>query len=215
MRQIFHEELRDLKGEVLIIGHLVEQSIERAVEALVTNDLALADEVITGDDEIDKRALGAEEQCMSVVATQSPVARDLRLIFSLLFISIHLERMGDLAQNIAEMTKRLTKEDSQPELLALISEMGRQVQGIVHTGLKAFAEKDLELARVLPRLDEPIDALFKRFLKELAKVSDIEHYFEWASNMVLASRYLERIADHAVDIGERVSYLVTGRLEEN
>ena len=215
MRQIFHEELKDLKGEVLIIGHLVEQSIERAVEALVTNDLALADEVITGDDEIDKRALGAEEQCMSVVATQSPVARDLRLIFSLLFISIHLERMGDLAQNIAEMTKRLTKEDSQPELLALISEMGRQVQGIVHTGLKAFAEKDLELARVLPRLDEPIDALFKRFLKELAKVSDIEHYFEWASNMVLASRYLERIADHAVDIGERVSYLVTGRLEEN
>ncbi len=215
MRQTFHEDLRDLKAEVLIVGHLVEKAIERAVEALVTNDLALADEVIFGDDEIDRRALAAEEQCMTIVATQSPVARDLRLIFSLLFISIHLERMGDLSQNIAEMAKRLIKEDSQPELLALISEMGRQVQGIVHTGLKAFSEKDLELARVLPRLDEPIDALFKRFLKELAKVSDIEHYFEWASNMVLASRYLERIADHAVDIGERVSYLVTGKLEEN
>ncbi len=215
MRQTFHEELKDLKDEVLIVGHLVEQAIEHAVEALVTNDPALADEVIIGDNEIDRRALAMEEQCMSVVATQSPVARDLRLIFSFLFISIHLERMGDLSQNIAEMAKRLSKEDSQPELLALISEMGRQVRGIVHTGLKAFAEKDLELARVLPRIDEPIDALFKRFFKELAKVSDIEHYFEWASNMVLASRYLERIADHAVDIGERVSYLVTGKLEEN
>ncbi|MCK4268495.1 MAG: phosphate signaling complex protein PhoU [Actinomycetia bacterium] len=214
MRRTFHEELKELKDEVLGVGRLVETAIEKAVNALVANDLTLADEVLVGDDEIDKRAMMAEERCFSVVARQSPVARDLRLIFSLLFISVHLERMGDLAHNIAKMTKRTSKEDSQPELLDLITEMGRQTRGIVHTGLKAFAERDLELARALPQLDEPIDDLFKKFFKELAKVSDIEHFFEWASNMVLASRYLERIADHAVDIGERVSYLVTGKLEE-
>lgn len=214
MRRTFHEELKDLKDEVVIIGQLVEKSIENAVRSLVDGDLRLAAEVIAGDDEIDRRALEAEEQCMSVVARQCPVARDLRLIFSMLFISVHLERMGDLALNMAKTTKRTSVEESQPELLELISEMGRQTQGIVHASLKAFVERDLQLARALPQLDEPIDQLFKRFFKELAKVSDVDNFFEWASNMVLASRYLERIADHAVDIGERVSYLVTGKMEE-
>lgn len=214
MRRTFHEELKELKGEVVLIGRLVEQSIEDAVKALVEDNTELAADVIARDDEIDRRALAAEEQCMSVVARQCPVARDLRLIFSMLFISVHLERMGDLALNMAKTTKRTSAEESQPELLDLISEMGRQVQGIVHASIQAFVDKDLELARALPQLDEPIDQLFKRFFKELAKVSEIEHFFDWASNMVLASRYLERIADHAVDIGERVSYLVTGKMEE-
>ncbi|MDP1808352.1 MAG: phosphate signaling complex protein PhoU [Actinomycetota bacterium] len=214
MRRTFHEELKDLKDEVVVIGRLVETSIENAVNSLVTGDLGLAAEVIIGDDEIDRRALAAEEQCMSVVARQCPVARDLRLIFSILFISVHLERMGDLALNMAKTTKKTSTGESQPELLELISEMGRQTQGIVHASLKAFVDRDLELARALPQLDEPIDQLFKKFFKELAKVSDVENFFEWASNMVLASRFLERIADHAVDIGERVSYLVTGKMEE-
>ena len=214
MRRTFHEELKELKDEVVVVGQLVEASIENAVRSLVEGDLTLAAEVIAGDDEIDRRSLAAEEQCMSVVARQCPVARDLRLIFSILFISVHLERMGDLALNMAKTTKRTSAEESQPQLVELISEMGRQTQGIVQASLKAFADRDLELARALPLLDEPIDQLFKKFFKELAKASEVENFFEWASNMVLASRYLERIADHAVDIGERVSYLVTGKMEE-
>jgi phosphate transport system protein len=214
VRQTFHQELKALKKEVAVIGRLVEQSIEQAVQSLVQGDLELAARVIAGDDEIDSRALAAEERCMSIVATQSPVARDLRLIFSIMFITVHLERMGDLAHNMAQTATRLSDEESQPELLALISEMGRQTQGIVHASLKAFADKDLELARALPKLDEPIDQLFKRFFKKLAQLSGVEGSFEAASNLVLTSRYLERIADHAVDIGERVSYLVTGKMEE-
>jgi phosphate transport system protein len=214
VRQTFHQELRALKKEVAVIGRLVENSIEQAVKSLVKGDVDLAARVIAGDDEIDSRALAAEERCMSIVATQSPVARDLRLIFSIMFITVHLERMGDLAHNMAQTTTRLSDEESQPELLALISEMGRQTQGIVHASLKAFADKDLELARALPKLDEPIDQLFKRFFKKLAQLSNAEGSFEAASNLVLTSRYLERIADHAVDIGERVSYLVTGKMEE-
>ncbi len=197
-----------------MIGTLTEKAIEGAVQSLVTGDTVVANAVINGDDEIDRRALFVEEQSLSLVATQNPVARDLRLIFSILFINTHLERMADLAHNMAQISKRMSSEDRQPTLLELISEMGRQTQGIVHASLKAFEDRDLELARALPQLDAPIDQLFRRFFKELARVSDAELYFEWASNMVLASRYLERVADHAVDIGERVSYLVTGKMEE-
>lgn len=214
MRQIFHQELKKLKSEVVMIGTLTEKAIEGAVQSLVTGDTVVANAVINGDDEIDRRALFVEEQSLSLVATQNPVARDLRLIFSILFINTHLERMADLAHNMAQISKRMSSEDRQPTLLELISEMGRQTQGIVHASLKAFEDRDLELARALPQLDAPIDQLFRRFFKELARVSDAELYFEWASNMVLASRYLERVADHAVDIGERVSYLVTGKMEE-
>lgn len=214
MRGIFHQELKKLKNDVLVAGELVEQAIDRAVTALVDGDVALANLVIAGDDEIDRRTLEIEENSLSLVATQGPVARDLRLIFSILFIATHLERMGDLAHNMAKISKRISSEERQQALLDLLSEMGRQTQGIVHAAVKAFSEKDLELARVLPQLDQPIDDLFRRFFKELAKVRDAERYFEQASNLVLASRYLERIADHAVDIGERVSYLVTGKMEE-
>ncbi len=214
MRGIFHQELKKLKNDVLVAGELVEQAIDRAVAALVDGDVALANLVIAGDDEIDRRTLEIEENSLSLVATQGPVARDLRLIFSILFIATHLERMGDLAHNMAKISKRISSEERQQALLDLLSEMGRQTQGIVHAAVKAFSEKDLELARVLPQLDQPIDDLFRRFFKELAKVRDAERYFEQASNLVLASRYLERIADHAVDIGERVSYLVTGKMEE-
>lgn len=214
MRGIFHQELKKLKNDVLILSELVEQAIEQAVASLVDGDMALADRVIAGDDEIDRRALDIEENSLSLVATQGPVARDLRLIFSILFIATHLERMGDLAHNMAKISQRISSEERQQTLLDLLSEMGRQTQGIVHAAIKAFTERDLELARVLPQLDQPIDDLFRRFFKELAKVRDVERYFEQASNMVLASRYLERIADHAVDIGERVSYLVTGKMEE-
>jgi phosphate transport system protein len=214
MRGIFHQELAKLKNDVIAVGERTEEAIGLAVDALVSCDREIAARVIAGDDEIDRRAMEIEEDSLSLVATQSPVARDLRLIFSILFINTHLERMGDLAHNIAKTSQRMSIEDRQPILVELISEMGRQTQGIVHAGLKAFSEKDLELARALPQLDQPIDELFKRFFQELAKLSDAERYFEWASNVLLACRYLERIADHAVDIGERVSYLFTGKLEE-
>ncbi len=214
MRKIFQEELKKLKSDVAGVGRLVEDAIGQAVASLVFGDIEAAAQVIAGDDEIDRRALDIEESGLSLVATQSPVARDLRLIFSIIFISTHLERMGDLAHNMAKISRRMSPEDKQPVLLDLISEMGRQTQGIVHAALQAFVDRDLELARALPHLDKPIDELFRRFFKELAKVSNAERYFEWASNMVLAGRYLERIADHSVDIGERVSYLVTGKMEE-
>lgn len=213
MRGIFHQELKQLKTDVLSLGELVEKAIGDSVSSLVSGDRDLAAGVNAGDDQIDRLSVAVEEDSASIAATQNPVAKDLRLIFSILFINSHLERMGDLAQNIAKISMLTKKEDHPRQLLDLIFEMGRQTQGVVHAALKSFDEGDLDLARALPRLDQPIDDLFKGLFRELAKTLETDRYFEWASNILLAARYLERVADHAVDIGERVVYLKTGRLE--
>ena len=214
MRTSFHEELKNLRADVLTMGGLTEVAIRDSVVALVEGKVDLADAVIAGDDRIDTMNLAIEDGCLSVMATQCPVAGDLRLVHTLMFISSHLERMADLAVNIAKMAKRLPPEGAPSQLLGLISEMGDKTSLVVHDGIEVFKNKDLELARRLPELDEPIDRMFKVFFKELAKVVADEAAFEWAANIVLSSRYLERIADHAVDIGERVSYMVTGKPAE-
>lgn len=214
MRKTFHQELKELRNEVLRMGGLVMQQIDDGVTSLVEGDAELVEKVIAGDDEIDRITMQVEEQGLALLARQAPVAVDLRLIQSLLFISVHLERMGDLALNIAKAARKTTvKSEGSAELLELISKMGGLAQEVVAASLDAFDRKDCALAHKLPEMDEPIDELFKLFFKELSKCVD-EEQMEWASNMVLASRYLERIADHAVDIGERVCYLVTGEFQE-
>ena len=214
MRKTFHDELKDLQQQVLKMGKLVEKTIKDSVKALVEDNTSLADKVIKGDDKIDDLALSIEEQALAIQARQSPVAKDLRLIYSVLFIAIHLERMGDLALNIAKGVKRTSDEPKVKSLVDLLLKMGILTSKVVGESLKAFMLKDCKLARKLPVMDEPIDALFKDFLKELSHLSAKGKSLDWASNMVLASRYLERIADHAVDIGERVCYLVTGEMKE-
>lgn len=214
MRKIFHQELKELRAGVLRMGELVTQQIDDGVKALVDGDEALVEKVIAGDDEIDEITAHTEEQGLALLARQAPVAVDLRLIHALMFISVHLERMGDLALNIAKTARKTTLEaEGSSELLDLISKMGGLVHEVVDASLDAFNRKDCALAAKLPEMDEPIDHLFKQFFRELSKFTD-EESIDWASNMVLASRYLERIADHGVDIGERVCYLVTGEFQE-
>lgn len=214
-RKTFHEELRDLRTELTKLGSLVVNSIDLALKAIIENDAVLAETVRKNDDEIDKMTLEVEEKGMAILARQAPVARDLRLVYSILFIGIHLERMGDLALNIAQVVKHLSRRhESVGAFLGMISEMGAKTQEIVKASLEAFEKKDADLAMKLPPMDEPIDGMFKDFFKELAKTSPEEHSLDWATSMILVSRYLERIADHAVDIGERVSYFVTGEMKE-
>ena len=214
LRKTFHEELKDLREEVLKIGDLVEKALVDSVKAIVEGDVPLAERVIEGDDEIDRLTVGLEEQSMAVQARQCPVAKDLRLIYSTQFISIHLERMADLCLNIAQIVKKTSQKPRYPTLLELLDKMGALTRELVRASLEAFDKKDLELARKLGEMDEPIDELFKEFFKELTRCSEDETSFDWATHMVLANRYLERIADHAVDIGERVAYWVTGEMEE-
>ncbi len=212
MREMYRKELKDLKLEVVSIGGVVTEQARSAVRALVEGDVELADRVIERDDELDRRCLGIEEHSIEVMATQNPVAKDLRLLHSLTYIALHMERMGDLAVNISGAAKRTAYRKGPQTLCDLISAQGSLVYRVLESSLEALDKYDLELARKLPDMDEPIDQLFKQFFRELARLQD-EDDIEWASNMVLAARYLERIADHAVDIGERTEYLVTGVFE--
>lgn len=212
MRENFRQELKDLGTEVLSIGRLVVDQTSNAVKALIEGDLELAEQVIAADDEIDRRTLAVEEHSLEVIATQFPVARDLRLLHSLTYISMHLERMGDLALNTAKAARRTADRRGPQTLYDLIQAQGNLVHRVLEATLEALEKRDLELARKLPELDEPIDHLFKQFFRELARLQS-EEDIEWASQMVLAARYLERIADNAVDIGERLQYLLTGTFE--
>lgn len=212
MREQFNQELVDLQAEVVDIVRVVERATRAAVESLINGDVDVADAIIAGDDEIDARCVGVEERVLETIATQSPVARDLRLLQSLTFIAMHLERMADLAVNIAKATRRTADRRGPQTLYDLIQAQGNLVYRVLDATREALESRDIELARKLPELDEPIDHLYKQFFRELARLHE-EEDIEWASSMVLASRYLERIADNAVDIGERIAYLVTGERE--
>jgi len=209
MRDQFNQELKNLHAEVVDIVSSVSVATRSAVTSLITADVDLARQVIEGDDVIDARCVGVEERVLETIATQFPVARDLRLLQSLVFITMHLERMADLSVNIAKATKRTADRKGPQTLYDLIQAQGNLVYRVLDAMREALEKRDLELARKLPELDEPIDHLYKQFFRELARLQE-EEEIEWASSMVLASRYLERIADNAVDIGERIAFLITG-----
>ena len=209
MREQFNRELMGLHAEVVDITRAVTATTREAVASLVNGDVDLAERVIKGDDVIDARCLGVEERVLETIATQFPVARDLRLLQSLTFIAMHLERMADLAVNIAKAARRTAGRKGPQTLYDLIQAQGNLVYRVLDATAEALENRDLDLSLKLPDLDEPIDHLYKQFFRELARLHE-EDDIEWASSMVMASRYLERIADNAVDIGERIAYLITG-----
>ena len=212
MREQFRQELKAIHGEVVDILAVVTDQTRAGVQSLITGDVDLAEKVIARDDELDARCIGVEERVIETIATQFPVARDLRLLQSLAYMAFHLERMADLSVNIAKATKRTADRRGPQTLYDLIQAQGNLVYRVLDTTRESLTNRDLDLARKLPELDEPIDHLYKQFFRELARLHD-EEEIEWASSMVLASRYLERIADNAVDIGERIAYLSTGDRE--
>jgi phosphate transport system protein len=212
MRESFRKELKETKAEVVDIGRAVILITREAVASLVEGDIDRAEAVIAGDDDIDRRCLGVEEHTIEIIATQFPVARDLRLLHSLAYIAMHFERMADLGVNIAKAARRTAERRGPQTLYDLILAQGNLVHRVLEAMLEALETSDLDLAHKLGELDEPIDHLYKQFFRELARIHD-EEDIEWASHMVLASRYLERTADHAVDIGERIAYMVTGEFE--
>ena len=212
MREQFTRELADLGTEVTDIFREVTAATRSAVNALINGDVELANTVINADAALDVRCTAVEERVIETIATQFPVARDLRLLQSLTFIAMHLERMGDLAVNISKAARRTADRQGPQTLYDLIQAQGNLVYRVLDATREALEKRDLELARKLEELDEPIDHLFKQFFRELARLRE-EEDIEWASQMVLAARFLERIADHGVDIGDRIVYLITGEFD--
>jgi phosphate transport system protein len=214
-RKTFHEELDELKQDVFIMGEKVEIAVKKSMEALLKPDAVLAEEVIKEDDVIDEMNMSIEERSLNMLARQQPVAKDLRLISSSLKIVIHLERMGDYAFNVAKIARRLKSGSEVPDIMSIMTKMAEETNQIVVSSIKVFKERDLELAHALPDMDASIDEDFKKLIRELGVlISGDEDEANWATAMILASRNIERLADHAVDICEQVIYLVTGELEE-
>ncbi len=211
MREVFQLELDALKREVIAIAEQVVAQVRLAVSSVIEGDAEAAASVIASDDSVDLRCIGAEERIIEVIATQHPVARDLRLLWSLNHILVHLERMGDLSVNIAKVVRRSSGRRAPQTLYDLLQAQGNLVVRVLAASMEALESGDLELARRLPEMDEPIDHLHKQFFREMARVHE-EEDVEVASMLVLCSRHLERIADNSVDIGERVVYLMTGHI---
>lgn len=213
-RRHFHEELESLELEVLGLGEMAEQAIGQAMEVLLTRDEQTAEKVIAGDDPIDERYLDIERRWLELLALQTPVASDLRLLSAIIHINLHLERIGDMAVNIAKLA-RLTRDLTPNQtILTHLQEMADVVRPMIRTALDSFVRRDLELARSLPKLDEPVDRLNRGMYREVAASAGDPGMLEWAVRMMVVSRQLERVGDHAVDVGEQVAFFLTGELEE-
>ena len=214
VRRRFHEELHALEGEVHQTGTQAQLLLERALQALAHSDQAICDEVIRGDDEVDQLYLDVERRILGLFALQTPVASDLRLLTALLHINLHLERIGDQAVNMAKITKLASGLPPNPTVLQHLGEMGAIALGMMGAAMAALARRDLELARSLPEMDDPLDRLNRGMLRQVLAASDDQRVLEWGIRMYVVSRQIERIGDNAVDIGEQVAFLVTGEFRE-
>ena len=211
LRREYRQELSGLEDRLLSMGARVLDMLSESVEALATQDIPRAEAVIRADDLLDEQYEDVHDHILSTIALQAPVATQLRLLSAFLHCNIHLERMGDLCVNIAKIVTLIDKDAEDPELMAQVQEMAQHAKRVIERSLEAFAKRDLDVVAELPLLDDPIDKLNRGLFKRMVRLAiDDEAKLDWAMRMVLVSRYLERMGDHAVDIGEQVYFVVTG-----
>jgi phosphate transport system protein len=214
MTQRLHEELESLELEVLAMGELSERAVGRAIDALVRRDEDLAQQVIDADDEIDDHYLDIEHRTIELLALQTPVATDLRLLSAMLHIDLHLERIGDQAVNVAKTFLSVRKITGSEQVTAQIREMGDIVRPMIRTAMAAFRTRDLELCLRLPAMDDPVDRLNLGMYQEVAALADDPAQLGWGLRMLVLARNLERVGDNAVDVAEQVGFLLTGEFRE-
>jgi phosphate transport system protein len=218
MRISFTEELAQLEAalqEEEEEGDLVLRVLRSSLNALARGDEELADEVIRFDDEVDRRYVQIEEGVQSLLARQTPVAADLRLVLAVLRINLHLERMADYCVTVAKLTKLMGNLNVSDEAISRsIEEMGQRAEQMIRVGMEAFAHRDAEQAQTLVDLDELIDRANRNATEDVLSLGHSPEEREYGLRMLVVSRCVERIGDHAVDIGEQVAYLVTGEFRE-
>jgi phosphate transport system protein len=214
-RTQYQEELDRLEASALDGLDMVSTALQRTLEAVEQQDVELAQLVVADDDRIDGRYLEVHQSLITLLATQSPVATDLRLISALLHVLKNVERMGDQCVNICKMIPLSGNEPpADPEMVKLILSMGGQARALISQAKRAFADRDVELARDLVIQDDMVDNLNRDCFRLALEIGDDADRREWAMTMLLAARAIERIADNAVDIGEQVAFVVTGLFRE-
>jgi phosphate transport system protein len=214
LRVTLQEDLDTLQASLLEEGELVLRALRGALNALREADAELADEVIAFDDEVDRRYVEVEQAIEALLARQTPVAVDLRLVLAMLHTNLHLERMADYCVTIAKLTKLVAGLEPEPRMIQAFEEMGSRAEEMIKVALDAFVDRDVDEASSLVELDELIDRANRRVVRQVLELGPDPELSEWGLRMLLVSRCLERIGDHAVDIGEQVAYLVTAEFRE-
>ena len=211
LRKNYHHELESARAELARLAALVAELIPRATQVLLDGDLEGAEYIIRGDEAIDDRAVELEEQCIRILALQAPVATELRQVVALLKMIAEVERSGDLVRNICKAARRIYGHDLDPKLRGLIHRMGEQAQQIYAAAIEAFVESDAAKAAALDDMDAYLDALQKQFIQAIFESQAAGRIdMQIAVQLAIVARFYERIGDHAVNIAERVRFVITG-----
>ena len=210
-RHNYDQELESLRGEILKMGEAVSAAISDAVQSLAKQNEEMARQVIANDDIIDKMEIDIEDHCMVLIARQQPLARDLRVIGTGMKIATDLERMGDHAYDIANVTLRIA---NQPLLKPLVDipRMAEMAQKMLNDVLRAYVNLDTQLAEAVCHADDEVDYLYQQVFRELLTyMFEDPRTISQATQLIFVARYLERVADHATNIAEWIIYLATGQ----
>jgi phosphate transport system protein len=211
----FHDQLRELEEEALSTLDLTGAALDQAMEAVFNRDEELAVMVIDSDDRIDGRYLDVHQGLLNLIARQAPVASDLRLIAAVLHTIHHIERIGDLCVNIAKMVTLMgPPPDGAGEILAKLEAAGNQARDQIRQAKVAFTQRNLNVAENLVTEDDVIDRLNRQVFREAVEIGSDEQAREWGAHVMLIARYIERIGDNTVDIGEQIAFVVSGEFRE-
>lgn len=215
MRNDFHAEMDILVGRLAITAAACDEMLSGALEALGSAGAPGAAQVVARDDEIDTAYQAIQDAVLTLFARQAPVASDLRLLAAILRANIHVERLGDYAASVARTAGRVANLHDDAHVVRTLQEMGAAAADVSRAAIKSLADRDADLARSLPQLDDAVDTrYFEVFRSIIRRVGIDDEQMEWATNMIIVARSIERYGDHAVDIGEQTIYAVTGGFVE-
>jgi phosphate transport system protein len=212
IRKTFHQQLEDLYLDLLRMSNVTVEMLDRTRTAFQNLDRELADNIIAGDDELDDFIVKIEENGVELLARQAPVAIDLRTIIVIMRFAQHLERVADLCVNICKAISNLQGYSLSPWIKENMDEMFKRSSKMLVSAIESFKQHDVKLAVELSTMDDIVDKINRTFLTSYDRESEEE--LELVIRVVMIARFLERIADHAVDIGESVQYMVTGQFVE-
>ena len=213
-RDRFHDALERLETDLQAQGTRVRVALARATRGLVTGNVALCGAVVTADDEVDRHYLDIERQVVDLLGRHAPVAADLRLLTAILHINLHLERIGDMAVNVAQLGQAVAGAPRSQRWTSHLEQMSEHAVWMLELAMQALATRDAQASQQLPTLDERVDELNRSLLAAVLAPSQPLDQLAWVVHLHDAGRQLERAADHAVDIAEQVWFLVTGELRE-
>jgi phosphate transport system protein len=214
-RTSFHQQLDDIRRDLIRLAARVIDTINRGTDALLDLDLAAAQDLIDGDDEIDVFTLDIEERCFTVLARQQPMAGDMRAVVTAIRLTSEIERSGDLMVNVAKASRRLYGTEVPPRLRNLLRSMADEAVRLYGLAMDAYADGDAGLAAALDDMDDRLDELHQEYIQAILELHADARDVRAAVQLALIGRYYERIGDHAVNIGERVRYMVTGWMPEH